>query len=95
MGDLPSKLQYVASTADLTRAITIMVRHNFSQVAVIDDNGTDYGKAHVAKDPTTRLCVLRPSTTTRCYSIRYARSTTVSSCALDRTPFSPIVSGAP
>ncbi|MFI5777136.1 CBS domain-containing protein [Nocardia sp. NPDC051570] len=68
LDNLPSRLQYVSSIDDLTRAITIMARNNFSQVAVIDDNGAYHGavtwesigKAHVAKDrPTLSDAIVR------------------------------------
>ncbi|MBF6061668.1 CBS domain-containing protein [Nocardia terpenica] len=68
LNNLPAKLQYVSSTDDLTRAITIMVRNNYSQVAVIDENGAYHGavtwesigKAHVATDrPTLTDAIVR------------------------------------
>ncbi|MFC4055671.1 CBS domain-containing protein [Actinomadura syzygii] len=56
LGNLPARLVSVPSTATLTHAKTLMLKHQFSQLAVIDDDGTyrgavsweSIGKAHVA-----------------------------------------------
>ncbi|MFB9966284.1 CBS domain-containing protein [Sinosporangium siamense] len=56
LGNLPAPLVSVPMTADLTYVKTLMLRRQFSQVAVIDENGTFHGavswesigKAHIA-----------------------------------------------
>ncbi|MFI2558371.1 CBS domain-containing protein [Nocardia farcinica] len=58
LGDLPARLVSIPSTADLTYAKTVMLRHQFSQLAVIDEDGTyrgavtweSIGRAHIAGD---------------------------------------------
>ncbi|TQM25901.1 CBS domain-containing protein [Nocardia bhagyanarayanae] len=43
LGDLPARLESVTSTADLTYAKTKMLRYQFSQLAVIDEDETYHG----------------------------------------------------
>ncbi|MGW2307914.1 CBS domain-containing protein [Actinomadura luteofluorescens] len=58
LGRLPARLVSVPSTADLTFAKTLMVMRQFSQIAVIDEDGTYHGvvswesigRAHIASD---------------------------------------------
>ncbi|MEV5836780.1 CBS domain-containing protein [Nocardia sp. NPDC052112] len=61
LGSLPARLVSVYSSVDLTFAKTLMLQHQFSQVAVIDEDGTYHGavtwesigQAHIAsEDPT-------------------------------------------
>ncbi|MFD4444764.1 CBS domain-containing protein [Nocardia sp. NPDC058519] len=61
LGDLPAALRSVPSNVSLTVAKTTMVRHQFSQLAVIDRDGTYHGavtwesigRAHIAGDHPT------------------------------------------
>ncbi|MEV0080525.1 CBS domain-containing protein [Nocardia neocaledoniensis] len=62
LGSLPARLVSVPSNVDLTTAKTTMVRHQYSQLAVIDDlDGTYHGaitwesigRAHIATDHPT------------------------------------------
>lgn len=61
LGDLPSRLVSVPSTADLTYTKTMMLRHQFSQLAVIDEDQTYHGAvtwesmgmAHISTDNPT------------------------------------------
>ncbi|MET8650354.1 restriction endonuclease [Nocardia aurea] len=58
LGELPARLVSVPSSADLTLTKTMMVRHQFSQLAVIDADSTYHGavtwesigQAHIASD---------------------------------------------
>lgn len=61
LGDLPADLVSVESSTDLTAAKTTMLRHQFSQLAVIDADGTYHGaitwesigQAHISRaEPT-------------------------------------------
>ncbi|WP_084496790.1 CBS domain-containing protein [Nocardia amamiensis] len=61
LGSLPARLVSVPSSVDLTYAKTLMLQHQFSQVAVIDEDGTYHGavtwesigQAHIASDDPT------------------------------------------
>ncbi|MEV6258543.1 CBS domain-containing protein [Nocardia sp. NPDC051911] len=61
LGSLPARLVYVPSSVDLTYVKTLMLQHQFSQVAVIDEDGTYHGavtwesigQAHIASDDPT------------------------------------------
>ncbi|MET7770267.1 hypothetical protein [Nocardia sp. NPDC005366] len=58
LGELPARLVSVPSSADLTFTKTVMLRHRFSQLAVIDDDATYHGavtwesigQAYIASD---------------------------------------------
>lgn len=43
LGNLPRRLKSVPSTATLTSAVTLMIQYAYSQIAVIDDDGTYRG----------------------------------------------------
>ncbi|MBT2207508.1 CBS domain-containing protein [Actinomadura sp. NEAU-AAG7] len=67
LGSLPAPLVSVASTATLTYAKTVMLTRRFSQLAVVDDDGTFHGavswesigKAHIAShDPTLKDAIV-------------------------------------
>ncbi|MFD4461615.1 CBS domain-containing protein, partial [Nocardia sp. NPDC058480] len=62
LGSLPAVLVWVSSSVDLTTAKTTMVRHQYSQLAVIDEHDGTYhgavtwesiGRAHIATDHPT------------------------------------------
>lgn len=67
LGSLPAHLVSVPSTVTLTRAKTLMLKRQFSQLAVIDDDGTFHGavswesigKAHIASpDPALKDAIV-------------------------------------
>lgn len=67
LGNLPAPLISVPSTGTLTYAKTLMLKRQFSQLAVIDEDGTfrgaisweSIGKAHVAsEDPTLQDAII-------------------------------------
>ncbi|XVQ11436.1 CBS domain-containing protein [Spirillospora sp. CA-255316] len=69
LGNLPSKLVTVPSSATLTRAKTVMLQRQFSQLAVVDQDGKYHGavtwesigKAHIAhEDPSLKHAIVSP-----------------------------------
>ncbi|MFC4913237.1 CBS domain-containing protein [Actinomadura gamaensis] len=69
LGSLPTKLVSVPSNADLTYVKTLMLRRQFSQVAVIDEDGTyrgaisweSIGRAHIASDDPSLQSAIAPA----------------------------------
>ncbi|MBA9004154.1 CBS domain-containing protein [Thermomonospora cellulosilytica] len=69
LGSLPAPLVSVPSTADLTYVKTLMLTRQFSQLAVIDDDGTyrgavsweSIGRAHVASGNPTLQDAITPA----------------------------------
>ncbi|NQE69982.1 hypothetical protein NG2371_04450 [Nocardia gamkensis] len=61
LGSLPARLVYVPSSVDPTYVKTLMLQHQFSQVAVIDEDGPYHGavtwesigQVHIASDDPT------------------------------------------